>query len=395
MTTFVAQRTSRSLQKESCRLGFQLRQLKKSRARPPAVVTASLARAVEAMQRASTPAARLADLQPGADKAAAGESPAAETVPEFASSAGDSAVTCAVLPADWMEIPLLEGGSYFWHSVTNEVTCERPGQPKPVHAATAGETQPKVAKTNTSTVKTPPLKKEHNEEVINANDEENYTKTRKLKVNLSDASTSACSTAELRAKATRRRPTSARTLTQEPVQRKAYWDSLLRSGSGTTFWLNTLLTMKDKLSALSWRNGCRELLQAACKDLKFPELFKDATTQAYKSTITDLLLENKIDEAEIFLRSFHLDLVPKLNSGFSPLHSVDHECLLKSYKDIDFRPLGFDANIDNTEDILEATREYCGFDEERFMHFFYSQGQGRNPDLWGFHKPYDSDDDYP
>eukprot|EP00929_Paragymnodinium_shiwhaense_P039898 TRINITY_DN20889_c0_g3_i1.p1 TRINITY_DN20889_c0_g3~~TRINITY_DN20889_c0_g3_i1.p1 ORF type:complete len:604 (+),score=113.44 TRINITY_DN20889_c0_g3_i1:120-1814(+) len=224
---------------------------------------------------------------------------------------------------------------------------------------------------------------------------------RSLRPQLSDASTATCSTSERRAKATRQRPVSAR---GSQTVRKNFYNSLWKKGL-YDFWGKVIeqamenhadMTLSHLHLDSGYETGSENLLTAACRDLNLKDLLdNELVTWIYKHHIVNLIIRDKV-QAEIFLRAIHLDLVPfpseeQIDAAVEaiglPSGSL-RDYPIKDIFDIDFSPLGYDAQEDSVEDLLEATREYCGHDDERLLHHHYQQMAGiRNSDLLGFYVP--------
>eukprot|EP00929_Paragymnodinium_shiwhaense_P039895 TRINITY_DN20889_c0_g2_i1.p1 TRINITY_DN20889_c0_g2~~TRINITY_DN20889_c0_g2_i1.p1 ORF type:complete len:598 (+),score=138.53 TRINITY_DN20889_c0_g2_i1:108-1796(+) len=222
---------------------------------------------------------------------------------------------------------------------------------------------------------------------------------RALKPQLSDASTATCSSSARRAKATRLRPVSAR---DSQTVRKNFYNSLWKKGL-YDFWgkvvKKLIVEHADKPLPYLWleggyRTGGDNLFNEACKDLNLHGLRDNEIANCFcKDYIVNLIVYDKI-QAEIFLRAIHLDLVPYPSNEW--IHDSDRAIEAGSYLDfhtksifdIDFSPLGFDAQIDSVDDLLEATREFCGHDEERILHHHYQEQAGtRYSNLLGYYVP--------
>eukprot|EP00929_Paragymnodinium_shiwhaense_P039897 TRINITY_DN20889_c0_g2_i3.p1 TRINITY_DN20889_c0_g2~~TRINITY_DN20889_c0_g2_i3.p1 ORF type:complete len:590 (+),score=138.49 TRINITY_DN20889_c0_g2_i3:120-1772(+) len=228
---------------------------------------------------------------------------------------------------------------------------------------------------------------------------------RSLKPQLSDASTATCFSTERRAKATRQRPVSAR---DSQTVRKNFYNSLWKKGL-YDFWGEVVKKAMEEhahkppsylVTDNGYTTGAGNLFDAACIDLNLHGLRDNEIANCFcKYYIVSLIVYDKV-QAEIFLRAIHLDLVPYPSDEW--LHELDSgsepDFHTKSIFDIDFSPLGFDAKADSVEDLLEATREFCGHDEERILHHHYQEQAGtRYSDLLGYYVPleerFEMDDD--
>eukprot|EP00929_Paragymnodinium_shiwhaense_P071024 TRINITY_DN36085_c0_g1_i1.p1 TRINITY_DN36085_c0_g1~~TRINITY_DN36085_c0_g1_i1.p1 ORF type:complete len:603 (-),score=107.35 TRINITY_DN36085_c0_g1_i1:276-2084(-) len=243
---------------------------------------------------------------------------------------------------------------------------------------------------------------------------------RVLKLNVSDVSTAPSCSPDRRANATRLVPDRGLTPDQDcPALLQEYWDSLLgpdsRSGGFANSVREWLASEWGDTSDYKWNFLCEKLTEGAFLSLRLPgeegtwvkttlssrEKGPQKLASIYKNVFGELYVANKTKEAEVLLRACYLRLLPHpcsaLTRGGLGL-SYQHEVKLKHFVySVDFSPLGYDSGLDSVDEILKATRYFCGLDTSDYNKFLARRDAGPEPehpfvDLDGFRKPYDLED---